>query len=232
MRRVSLADISHRIAFAAVSRAAFAATFFLITPAAAQDRARELTVERIFAQGDFTSAPLPDVHWLGDGASYVDIRPAKDSGTDVIRVDLATGRESVLADASILVGADGKRLEVEDIALSEDERQALLFHNTVRVWRQNTRGLYHVLDFATKRLRPLSRKPGLQMFAKFSPDGRQVAFVRNNNLFVTDLRTGAERQLTRDGSDVIINGTTDWVYEEELDLRDAFRWSPESNRIA
>ncbi|HEV2130110.1 MAG TPA: alpha/beta fold hydrolase, partial [Longimicrobiaceae bacterium] len=71
-----------------------------------------------------------------------------------------------------------------------------------------------------------------QMFAKFSPDGGQVAFVRANNLHVTDLATGEERPLTTDGNSEIINGTSDWVYEEELGLRDAFRWSPDSRRIA
>ena len=70
------------------------------------------------------------------------------------------------------------------------------------------------------------------MFAKFSPDGRQVAFVRANDLWVTSLATGQSRQLTTDGSDDVINGTTDWVYEEELGLRDAFRWSPDGRRIA
>jgi dipeptidyl-peptidase-4 len=89
-----------------------------------------------------------------------------------------------------------------------------------------------VFDFRTGRLTPVSRKTGLQMFAKVSPDGRKVAFVRDNNLFVTDLASGREDQLTRDGSETIINGTTDWVYEEELGLKDAFRWSPDSRRIA
>jgi dipeptidyl-peptidase-4 len=89
-----------------------------------------------------------------------------------------------------------------------------------------------VLDVATGRVTPLSTTAGLQMFAKFSPDGRRVAFVRANNLFVTDLATHEEHALTNDGSDVIINGTSDWVYEEELAIRDAFRWSPDSKKIA
>ncbi|MGH7623530.1 MAG: S9 family peptidase, partial [Gemmatimonadaceae bacterium] len=89
-----------------------------------------------------------------------------------------------------------------------------------------------MLDVASGRVTPLSAKPGLQMFAKFSPDGRRAAFVRDNNLFVTDLATHEEQALTTDGSDVIINGTSDWVYEEELSVRDAFRWSPDSKRIA
>ena len=70
------------------------------------------------------------------------------------------------------------------------------------------------------------------MFAKFSPDGKSVAFVRANNIYVQDLATDQIRALTNDGSATLINGTTDWVTEEELSLRDAFRWSPDSQSIA
>jgi dipeptidyl-peptidase-4 len=149
-----------------------------------------------------------------------------------LRVDARTGAVTVLAPATALVDSGGKRFTVESMRLSADETKALLFHNSVRVWRSNTRGVYHVIDFATQRLTPLSTRPGLQMFASFSPDGRSAAFVRENNLYVTDLATGAERALTMDGSADIINGTTDWAYEEELGLREAFRWSPDSRRIA
>jgi dipeptidyl-peptidase 4 len=202
------------------------------TPALAQGGAAELSVERIFTRHDFVGNPPPEVHWLSSGTAYVETRPDSSGGVDIVRVDARSGRTTVLADASVLIDADGKRLDVEDLTLSADASKALLFHNSVRVWRQNTRGIYHVIDFATKRLTPVSKLPGLQMFAKFSPDGRKVAFVRENDLFVTDLASGEERALTTDGSDVIVNGTTDWVYEEELDLRDAFRWSPDSKRIA
>ncbi len=199
---------------------------------AAQEPPARLTVDRIFLRNEFRGAPMPDVHWLPDGRAWVELRPAAGGGTDIVRVDAASGETTVLADVSTLVGADGHPLDVEEITLSDDGRRALLFHNSVRVWRDNTRGLYSVIDFATKHVTTLSPTPGLQMFATFSPDGRQVAFVRANDLWVVTLATGAERRLTTDGSDVIINGTTDWVYEEELGLRDAFRWSPDSKRIA
>ena len=70
------------------------------------------------------------------------------------------------------------------------------------------------------------------MFAKFSPDGASVAYVRANNLYVEDIATGKILALTKDGSEFIVNGTSDWVYEEELDLRDGFRWSPDGKQIA
>jgi dipeptidyl-peptidase-4 len=205
----------------------------LLAPALrAQDSSAMLSIDRIFAQHHFTSAPLPEVHWLPDGSGYVDTRLNPLGGSEIIRVDAATGRATVLVDAAALRDEQGEPIEVEELSLSTDGKKALLFHNSVRVWRRNTRGVYHVVDLATKRVTPLSRAPGLQMFATFSPDGRQVAFVRNNNLVITDLATGQERALTQDGSEVIINGTTDWVYEEEFDLRNAFRWSPDSRRIA
>lgn len=226
-----------------------------------------ITVERLFKTPDFASAPMPAVVWMKDGRSYLDLRPDSAGGVDIVRVDLVSGAVTVLADAAALVDPAGSRIAVEDITLSPDETKALLFANSVRVWRTNTRGIYYVLDLATRKVkaivsgpppearadtltqpslaRPVDRPdnvpsyviervkdPDLQMFAKFSPDSRKVAFVKGNDLWVTDLASGSSTRLTTDGSPNIINGTTDWVYEEELGIRDAFRWSPDSKRIA
>jgi dipeptidyl-peptidase-4 len=102
------------------------------------------------------------------------------------------------------------------------------------VWRENTRGDYWVLDLASHQLRKLGgdAPKSTLMFAKFSPDGGRVAYVRQNDLYVEDVSGGAITRLTRDGSRTIINGTFDWVYEEELNLRDGFRWSPDGKSIA
>jgi dipeptidyl-peptidase-4 len=198
----------------------------------------QLTIERIFKRADFQSARLPTVRWMHDGHSFIDIRPNAEGGSDIVRTDVATGVTQVLVSATEL-----NRLTIEDVALSPDESKLLLFHDSVRLWRTNTRGVYHIFELATRRLVPLSTRPGLQMFAKFSPDGQSVAFARDHDLWVVKLKqvetrlatgvgAGTERQLTADGSEDIINGTTDWVYEEELHLRDAYRWSPDSRRIA
>jgi dipeptidyl-peptidase-4 len=92
-----------------------------------------------------------------------------------------------------------------------------VFTNSKKVWRQNTRGDFWALELATWRLTKLGgsdAKPSTLMFAKFSPDGNRVAYVRENNLYVQNLGDGRITQLTRDGSRTIINGTFDWVYED------------------
>ena len=125
-------------------------------------------------------------------------------------------------------------LKISDHSWSKDRRKLLIFTNAKRVWRTNSRGDYWVLDLDDWTLRKLGgdAKPSTLMFAKFSPDGRRVAYLRDRNIYVQNLRTLKIRQLTRDGSETIINGTGDWVYEEEFGLRDGFQWSPDSRYIA
>lgn len=187
----------------------------------------ELTVDRIFNSAELRAEPSPRLHWLGNEANYVTER---DGG--FYTVDIGTGRSTLLVDAGVLVDENGKPLSIDEVVWTDDRGRALIFHSTERVWRSNTRGRYHVFDVRARRLIPVTRNDTLIMFAKLSPDGSSAAFVRNNNIYITDLATGAERALTRDGSPEIINGTTDWVYEEEFGLRDAFRWSPDGRRIA
>jgi len=206
------------------------ATLLAVTASAAAQNGAELTVDAI-THGAFTGARLPEPKWLADGSAYFDLRPVPGGGSEIVRINAATGAATVVAPAAALT-SNGSPLVVESIVISRDGSKILLFHNSVRVWRQNTRGVYDVLDVASGTITPLSATAGLQMFAKFSPDGKRAAFVRANNLYVTDLATHEEQALTNDGSDVIINGTSDWVYEEELAIRDAFRWSPDSKKIA
>lgn len=192
---------------------------------------RKLTVDRIFKTGEFRPAVLPETHWLRDGESFIDVRDAG-AGSEIVRTDAVTGRTTVLVPAAALTGTNGRPLRVESLTLSADETKALLFHDSERVWRQNTKGQWTVVDLATRRLYPVAPTTSAKMFAKFSPDAREVAYVRDNDIYVWDLASASEHRLTTDGSADIINGTTDWVYEEEFDLRDAFRWSPDGRNIA
>ncbi|HEX7049205.1 MAG TPA: S9 family peptidase [Longimicrobiales bacterium] len=196
--------------------------------------AQQLTVERIFGSAEFRLEGLAPRQWLNDGERYslVEVNP-RTRATDLWIEDARTGERTRIIDGTTLVPAGGSEpIAIEGYEWSPDESKLLIYTNSQRVWRQNTKGEYYVYDLETRRLTPISTVEGWQQFAKFSPDGRKVGFVRNNDIFVTDLETGVETRLTHDGGEDIINGTFDWVYEEELGLRDGWRWSPDGRRIA
>jgi dipeptidyl-peptidase-4 len=202
----------------------------LLLHAIAPVRGQQLTVERIFG-GELTPS-TPSVTFMADGRRLMRLEPNGDV-VDVWMESVAgERRERIIDGGRITVTGSDRPIVIEEVIWSNDEQRALLYTNSQRVWRLNTKGIYYVWDRATGRTVPLSRNEGWQQFAKFSPDGAQVAFVRGNNIFVADPFAGRELRLTSDGGEDIINGATDWVYEEELDLRDAFRWSPDGRRIA
>lgn len=195
-----------------------------------------LTVNRIFGSSEFDGEWFGGARWLDD-STYTMLEPAKApaSGRDIVRYDAASGRRSILFPSTSLIPAGAtKPLAVESFRISPDGKLVLLYTNSRKVWRQNTRGDYWVLDRGTGKLRQLggNAPASTLMFAKFSPDSRRVAYVSENNLYVEDVETGRRIPLTSDGSRTMINGTFDWVYEEELDLRDGFRWSPDGKKIA
>ncbi len=213
----------------------------LAAPVAAQDTDPSLlTVRRIYGTGEFAAQPFGPARWLRDGSAYTTLEPAPDGGAglDIVRYDVEGGKREVLVSASQLVPkGDTLPLRVENYDWSADLKQLLVFTNSKPVWRLNTRGDYWVLDRAAGNLRRLGgdeAKPSSLMFAKFSPDGRRVGYVRENNLYVEDLAGGGITALTTDGSRTLINGTFDWVYEEELMNynADGWRWSPDGQRVA
>jgi dipeptidyl-peptidase 4 len=198
-----------------------------------------LSVQRIYGSNEFHSRAFGPARWLGDGSSYTTLEDAdSDGGQNLVRYDTERGSRQVLLTAQQFIPqGDSMSLRVEDYSWSPDERMLLLFTKTRPVWRLNTRGDYWVLERATGRLQKLGgaeAKPSTLMFAKFSPDGERVAYVRENNLYVENLRSGTITPLTTDGSRTVINGTFDWVYEEELMNyhADGWRWSPDGRSIA
>jgi dipeptidyl-peptidase-4 len=195
------------------------------------------TLAAIFNKHELDSKRFGPARWLNQGSAYTTVEPSATvaKGEDVIEYDTATGKRTVLVPAEKLMTKSGAGpMKIDDYVWSDDNKQLLIFTNTKKVWRLNTRGDYWVLDLASGNLKKLGgdAPESSLMFAKFSPDGRSVAFVRANNIYVQDLATDHIQQLTNDGSETLINGTTDWVTEEELSLRDAFRWSPDSQSIA
>ena len=202
----------------------------------AQQKHTELKLDDIYKNPVYGQAGFGPVRWMKDNQSYSVLERNPLTGVpDIVKYEASTGKRSVLISSGQLI-PEGKStpLAVSDYIWSDDNSKLIIFTNTRRVWRYNTRGDYWVLNIKNNKLTQLGK--GLDesslMFAKFSPDGTRVAFVSKLNIYVEELSSGTITQLTYDGGDNIINGTFDWVYEEELDDRDGFRWSPDGKSIA
>jgi dipeptidyl-peptidase 4 len=169
------------------------------------------------------------INWLPDGSAYTTYKNGS-----IVKIDPLTSAETILIKKEQLMTAGGKALVPQSYTFSKDNSRLLIFTNTVKVWRLNTRGDYWLLDIAKNKLTQLGKICSSQslMFAKFSPDGKKAAYVSEHNLYVEDVVSGATKRLTNDGTRKLINGTFDWVYEEEFGCRDGFRWSPDGNKIA
>jgi len=196
-----------------------------------------LSLEKIFTSGDLNARGIGQTQWLGDGDNYVKVERSAtmQGGRDIVSYDAKTGKREILVPVEKLIPQGNTvPISMESYRITPDKDFMLIFNNSERVWRQNTRGDYWLLNLKTWDLFQLGKglKASTLMFATISPDKQKAAYVSQNNLYVEDLATHKITQLTNDGSVTIINGTFDWVYEEELDLRNGFRWSPDSRRIA
>lgn len=169
--------------------------------------------------------------WTPDGNAYYSFTK---KGVEIVDI-LHPGKDQLLLNSSELVPTgSSEALQVQSFQVSPDDKSLLLFANTKKVWRDNTRGDYWIYDKNTKKLTQLGK--GLPasslMFAKYSPDGKKVAYVSKHNIYVEDLSSSQQTKITTDGTDGMINGTFDWVYEEEFGTQDGFRWSPDGSKIA
>jgi len=196
-----------------------------------------LNLERIFISDEFEAEETGSAVWLKEGPGYTTLEDSNnpEGGKDIVWYDPDTDCRKILVASECLIPPDeSEPLDIDGYKLSKDGKKLLVFTNAERVWRRNTRGDYWVLDLTSWDLHKLGGDvgPSTLMFAKFSLDGCQVAYVHERNLFVQDLNDLSITQLTMDGSDTIINGTSDWVYEEEFGLRDGFRWGPDGNSVA
>lgn len=200
------------------------------------ENAGPLNIDRIFKDKEFSSKGF-SARWSDDGKEYFYLKDAEgeNKGKEIWAYNISEGKDKPLVKVANLVpsGFD-KAISIDGYSFSKDKAYVLIYTNSKRVWRSKTRGDYWVLDRGSSEIRKLggdARASTLQ-FAKFSPDSNQVAYVRERNIYVEDLLDHSIKPITSDRSKGIINGTSDWVYEEELGLRDGFRWSPDSQAIA
>ncbi len=198
------------------------------TPVQAQQK-QAITLEDIWAKPTFRAASVPGFDWMNDGRYYA----ALENGS-LVQHEVTTGKalQTLASAAELTLSGTDKPVAVDGYSFNADEQKILFTTGTEPIYRHSSRASYYVFDRATKKLAPLSGG-GKQGYATFSPDGKRVAFVRDNNLFVTDLATMAETAVTSNGAkNNLINGSTDWVYEEEFGFAQGFFWSPDSRQIA
>jgi dipeptidyl-peptidase 4 len=175
-------------------------------------------------------ASAQQIKWANDGSSYY-----RTEGGEVVKYTLPQNIKTVVVAKDKLVPQGQTRnLGIRNFIFSADEQKMLIYTNSKKVWRQDTRGDYWLYNMADGSLKQLGKSlpSSSLMFAKFSPDGNKVAYVSGYNLYVEDLAGGQIKQLTLDGNRKLINGTFDWAYEEEFFCRDGFRWSPDSKQLA
>ncbi|NBX79907.1 MAG: S9 family peptidase [Flavobacteriales bacterium] len=191
---------------------------------------QEITIEKIWKKYEFYAKSVEGFKSMKDGEHYT--RPT---------TDLSIKKYSLLNDkdagTTLVEGKDllfkGKSIEFDDYEFNSDESKILLLTSTEPIYRRSFKAIYFLYDINSKKLQPLDEEHQPQTLAEYSPDGTMVSYIHGNDLFVKNIKTGAVKKLTQDGKrNKIINGTTDWVYEEEFSITKAYGWSPDSKTIA
>lgn len=193
-----------------------------------------LSIDRIYNSQEFKQSFAPEIQWIENGEAYViKEKSGNMGGFELIKYKSLDQKREVFVPSPVLTFSD-KPLKIESFSLSEDGSKVLIFNNSSKVWRSNTKGDFYVYDLNSKKLTQLGKNlsPSSLMFAKFSPNNEYVSYVHDFNLFLENFRTGEIMQLTQDGNGKIINGTFDWAYEEEFGKRDGFVWNPHGRSIA
>ena len=192
-----------------------------------------ITLEDIWGKGTFRSDYVYGLNSMKDGLHYTTLD--RDRGGNVInKYSYKTGElvEPILQSIVLLPEGEEKPLSIGSYSFSADENQVLIGTELESVYRHSTKGQYYIYDLKSEKLIKLTNGEK-QRLAEFSPDGKRVAFVKENNLYVKSLETNQEFQITNDGEwNKIINGGTDWVYEEEFGFDQAFFWSPDGKKVA
>lgn len=192
---------------------------------------KQVSLADIWSDGTFRAETVRGLRSMNDGVHYT-VLESSENGISLSKYNYKAGKrvESLLSSDELKF--EGKNLQIDDYEFSADEKKVLIATEVEAIYRRSSKAYFYVVDLETKEVKQLSNK-GKQLYADFSPSGEKVAYVQDNNLFYKDFESGNEVQITTDGEkNKIINGASDWVYEEELELSQAFEWSADGKKIA
>lgn len=192
----------------------------------------QINLEEIWGKYAFSAKSAHGFNVLNNGTSYVELVEASGGSNTLVEFDLKTGNKIKDLVKSNEVEFKSRYLNLSTYEFSPGEDKILLSENTEMVYRRSAKANYYVYDMLSKKVTELSEK-GKQMFPKFSPDGKKIAFVRDNNLYIKNLDDASEFTVTNDGQmNKIKNAWADWVYEEEFSKADYFDWSKNGQFLA
>ncbi len=215
--------------------------FILFTVASfpdGKDNPPEITLEKIFKDKEYKSNSFGPFKWEQKGHSFTLLKPAKKNKKikELYRYypDKKRYKKLIGIDDLSINRKKKELLKIEKYSISPDRKKVLIFTKSKYVWRTKTRGNYWIFTLDSRKLHKtgVGLPESSMMFAKFSPDSKRIAYVSDRNIYVEDVTGGTPSKLTDSGSESIINGTFDWVYEEEFHMKDGFRWSPDGKNIA
>lgn len=192
---------------------------------------KEISMADIWRKGSFSQESVSGFRSMNDGLHYT-ILEKKDAGNQLSKYSYATGEfvEAIVKAEDLKV--DGEIIKMDGYEFSADEQKVLVATEKESIYRRSSKAYFYIYDLKDKSLKALNQN-GKQMYADFSPAGSKVAFVQDNNLYFKDLASDKITAITKDGvKNKIINGASDWVYEEELTLSQAFAWSPDGKKVA
>lgn len=198
---------------------------------------KQLSNEEIWGKPLFSARGISGLRSMRDGKHYSSFYThPQTKETYILAYEYATGKvsDTILkaSELKLQIPNDIQTIALENYAFNADESKIIISNSTESIYRHSTKELNYIFDRKTRKLQNVSDY-GKQMFATLSPDGSKVAFVRDNNIYITELATRQETKVTQDGEwENILNGWCDWVYEEEFGFAQAFFWSPDGSSIA
>ncbi|WP_111669272.1 S9 family peptidase [Algoriphagus litoralis] len=187
---------------------------------------KKVTLEDVFKKGTFSQKSVYGINWMKDGQYYSSL-VQKSGAPAVVKINLATGEE-----AGVLLDGSALGVNFSSYSFNADESKALIATDVESIYRRSSKGIFYVVDMASGQKQELMNGEKIS-YATLSPDNDKVAFVKENNLYIVELATNKLTQITTDGAwNKVINGSADWVYEEEFSMAQAFKWSPDGKKIA
>lgn len=211
-------------------RSLITGVFLLLILISSTSLGQEITIEKIWKNYEFYAKGVDGFKSMKDGEYYT--KPSEDLSIRKYKISDPNDKGSILVDGTLL-HFKGKQLQYDDYEFNSDETKILFMCDVESIYRRSYAASYYLYDIASKKLSALDEEHTPQTLAEYSPDGKLVSYIHGNDLFVKNVVTGEIKKLTQDGKkNKIINGTTDWVYEEEFAITKAYGWSPDSKTIA